>query len=414
MKKLIALMAILMPVTASALTMEEAVKTALKNNPDLLISKTKVLTAEMNAKSKKRGNYGKFILKGSYTRYNLPRTLTPIVPPIVGPVPSDRDIGSLGIAYTVNLFSGFSKIEDVKIANIEKKLAENYLELSKAQIAYNVRSIYLKILSLKDNRAALSSYLKALNTLKNNIQTGIKTGKRPEVDLLKVEAEIEKANAEIETINGNIKILRSALEFLMGKKINGTIEPVKTTFNPDIETSTKNNVRIKIARMKLEKSRKFAKKLKSSYYPSIDLNAYYGKNYGDDESATIWQIGVNFNWLLFDFGSREAKLEMAKEGIIASKFALEREKLSVNKEITEAATRIETAQEKIKGALKEVKLAEKVKDIEEVRYSTGAGTIYDLLTAEAKLESAKSRLINAKYELLDALYYLKFVKGEVK
>ncbi len=414
LKKLLPVIAVLLPITAYGLTMEEAVNTALKNNPDILITQTKIRSAEMNVKSKKRGNFGKFILKGSYTRYNIPRTLTPIVPPILSPVPSDRDIGSLGIAYTVNIFSGFSKIEDVKIASLEKKLAEDYLQLSKSQIAYNVRSIYLKILSLKENRSALSSYLNALNTLKKDIQVGIRTGKRPEIDLLKVEAEIEKINTEIETINGNIKTLRSALAFLMGKKDIGELEPVNDKPNETPETNLSENIRVKIARLQMEKSKKFTKKLKSSYFPSINLDAYYGRNYGAGESAELWQVGISFNWLLFDFGSREAKLEMAKEGVLSSKIGIEKEKLSLQKSLTEALARIETAKEKIRGTEKELELARKVKEIEKVRYDTGAGTIYDLLNAEARFESAKSRLISAKYDLLDAIYYLKFVKGEVK
>ncbi|WP_297445177.1 TolC family protein [Desulfurobacterium sp.] len=414
MKRLLPVLAVLLPITAYGLTMEEAVNTALKNNYDILITQRKVRSAQMNIKSKKRSNFGKVIFKGSYTRYNIPRTLTPIVPPIISPVPSDRDIGNLGIAYTVNIFSGFSKIEDVKIANLEKKLAEDYLQLSKSQIAYNVRSIYLKILSLKENRSALSSYINALNTLKKNIKLGIKTGKRPEIDLLKVEAEIERINTEIETINGNIKTLRSALAFLMGKKEIGTLEPVKKA--PDVrpDTNISKNIRIKIAKLQLEKSKKYTKKLKASYFPSINLDAYYGKNYGAGESAKLWQIGISFNWLVFDFGSREAKLEMAKEVTLSSKLEVEREKLSLQKSLTEALAKIETAKERIKGIEKELEFARKVKEIEKVRYDTGAGTIYDLLNAEAKFESAKSRLITAKYDLLDAIYYLKFVKGEVK
>jgi len=410
---------LLLPLNAFSLTIDEAVNIALKNNPDIKMVKSKIRISDLTKKEKKRSNYGKLLLNGSYTHYNIPRTIAPIVPPLTSPIVTDENISSLGISYTVTLFSGFSNIEDIKIASIEKKVAENYLNLSKAQVAYNVRSIFLKILSLQENRKALSFYITALNRLKTDIKTGIKTGKRAEIDLLKVEAEIEKINAEIEKINGNIKILKATLALLLGKeKIEDKLSPVTLPIKklPDSFTNTNinENPQIKIAELELEKSKKTVRKIKSSYFPTINFNAYYGKNFGGGESETLWQVGVSFNWLLYDFGSRKIKVEKALENSSISKIQIEKTKLSLIKELQEAKAKILSAKESLKSAEKEVTLTEKVKKIEKVRYETGAGTIYDLLTAQAKYESAVSKLINTKYELLEAIYYMKYVKGEVK
>jgi len=415
LKTITAIAILLIPLNSYGLTIEKAVELALKNNPDIKSLNSKLRTSKLTVKEKKRNRFGKFILNGGYTHYNIPRTLSPIVPPITPSVVTDKDISNLGVSYTVTLFSGFSQREEVKIARIDNKLTGQYTSLTKAQIAYNVRSIFLKILSMKENREAVLSYMKALKTLKKDIDTGIQVGKRPEIDQLKVEAEIEKTKSELQTINGNLKILKSTLAFLLGKeKLDENIEKIEPQNNNPISPESNNNPRIEIAKLNLKKSEKTVKKIKSTYLPSIKLSGYYGNNFGGGERETLWQVGVSFNWLLFDFGSRKLKVEKAEEGLIISRLNIEKTKLSVAKDLKEALTNIETAKETIKSAEKEKQLTEKVKKIEKVRYSTGTGTIYDLLTAEAKAVTAQTKLITAKYSLLDSIYYLKYVKGEVK
>jgi len=141
-----------------ALTLDEAIETGLKNSPNFLMQQNRILLSEEVKNLKNASNYGKVALKGSYTHYNIPRTLTPIVPPISPDILTSEDIGSLGLAYDVILFSGFSGMRDVEIASLSTDASQIALKLSREQLIYNIRSLYLKILALSSQKEAATTY----------------------------------------------------------------------------------------------------------------------------------------------------------------------------------------------------------------------------------------------------------------
>jgi len=75
MKKLLLFLS---AITIQALTLDQAIELGLKNSPDFLMQKNKILLKQEATKLKSSSNYGKFSLRGSYALYNIPRTLSPI------------------------------------------------------------------------------------------------------------------------------------------------------------------------------------------------------------------------------------------------------------------------------------------------------------------------------------------------
>jgi outer membrane protein TolC len=392
------------------MTLEEAIEIGLKNSPDFLMQKNRVLLAQEGTKLKKASNYGKLALSGSFTRYNIPRTLAPIVPPIEPSIVTSKDIGSLGLAYNVNLFNGFSTTRDIEIASLAEDMAEMSISLSREQLIYNIRSIYLKILSLKAQKGAANSYVNALKKLHKVVSRSVKVGKKAKVDVLKVQADLESAKAKVQELKNNITILKSSLATVIGVDSIDHIEDTDISLNSNLNNKDITSLtRYKLSLLKEQKSDKLLKNAKSNYYPKLDANGYYGNNYGDGESDNIWQIGVGLNWVLFDFGTRSSLVQKAKIEKLQSSLETRKTKLIIQKELNEAKSKVDIAVNNLQSARVELDLVHETLKIEDARYKQGVGTIYDLLFAKSRYQNTQAKEINAKYQLQSAIYYYKYI-----
>jgi outer membrane protein TolC len=415
MKK--SLLLILSAITIHAITLEQAIEIGLKNSPDFLMQKNKILLSHEALNIKKASNYGKISMRGSYTKYNIPRTLTPIVPPITSNILTSQEIGSLGVAYDVSLFSGFSSMRDIEIASLSENISQMALNLSREQLIYNIRSVYLKILSLKSQENGAISYRDALVKLEEIVALGVEIGKRPKVDLLKVKADLESANVGVKELRSNIEILHSSLASIIGVDELSDIEDISTSSKADLEDQDiKSLNRYKMSLIEEKKSDKKLQNANSSYYPNLSLNGYYGNNYGEGESDDIWQVGVGLNWVLFDFGTRSSLVQKAKIEKLQSSLQSKKIELTLKRDIEEAKKRVDIAADKLQSAKSELALVEETLKIEQMRYDQGVGTIYDLLFAKSRHQNTLSKEINSKYALQSAIYYYKYIteNGDTK
>lgn len=404
-------------ITLQALTLNEAIELGLKNSPDFLMQQNRILLSKASTKLKKSSNYGTLALRGSYTRYNIPRTLSPIVPPLQPGIIISEDIGSLGVAYDLNLFSGFSGMRDVEIASLSVDAADLALKLSREQLIYNIRSIYLKILSLKSQKEGAHAYYRALQKLHKIVDIGVKVGKKPKVDLLKVRADLESADVGIKELNANIEILKATLASVIGVDEVTNIEDITTDTHVQLaDRDIKPLNRYQLSRIQEQKGAKKLKNAQSSYYPNLSLNGYLGNNYGKGEDAEIWQVGLGLNWVLFDFGSRSARVQKAKIEQLQNTLEAKKVELTLTKELHEAKAKVDIAVSRLQSAKAELALVEESTKIEDMRYKQGVGTIYDLLFAQSRHQNTMSKEINARYTLQSAIYYYKYIteNGETK
>ncbi len=403
--------------TLHAITLNEAIEIGLKNSPDFLMQQNKILLSKEGTNIKKASNYGKISMRGSYTKYNIPRTLTPIVPPITSNILTSEEIGSLGVAYDVSLFSGFSGMRDIEIASLSEDMSQMALELSREQLIYNIRSLYLKILSLKSQKNGALAYQNALIKLEEIVALGVDIGKKPKVDLLKVKADLESANVGVQELESNIQILHASLASIIGVESISDIEDIETSTDINLKDhDIKSLNRYKMNLLEEKKSDKRLKNANSSYYPNLSLNGYYGNNYGEGESDDIWQVGVGLNWVLFDFGSRTSFVQKAKIEKLQTALQSKKTELMLTRDIKESKQKVDIAVTKLQSAKAELALVEETMKIEEMRYSQGVGTIYDLLFAKSRMQSTISKEINSKYALQSAIYYYKYIteNGETK
>ncbi|WP_200762275.1 TolC family protein [Nitrosophilus alvini] len=401
-------------VNINAITLDEAIETALKKSPEILIQKQKLLEAHQEKRVKKAQNFGKINAVGSYTRYNIPRTLTPIVPPITPDVVSSREISSAGLIYEVLLFNGFADVSSVDIAELGKKISNINLSLTKEQLIYNIKSLYFKIVSLKNQKTSAISYQRALEKLYKDVKKEVEVGKKAKIDLLKVSSELENASFNVKSIENSIKTLKAKLASIIGVDEIDDVESVNDDEKFSANVDLRNSYTYKKAKFEAQKSKKAIRKAKSLYFPKIGLNTYYGSNFAKGIQEELWQAGININWRLYDFGYKDAQLQKAKIAHMVSKLRLKNTELKLKSDIIDANNRISTAIAKVQSAKKQLILLKKIKDTEYIKYEKGISDMYDLLYAIAKYQNAQSSFIEAMYDLKMQKAYLNYITAGEK
>jgi len=408
-RKLVAVALLFAFQSSWTMTLNEAIETALKKSPLILIEKEKINQSIEEKRVKKAKNLGSINVVGSYTTYNIPRTLAPIVPPITPDLVTSKDIATLGLKYDVMLFNGFSDLRAIEIAELSKKISKTDFALSKEQLIYNIKSIYFKILTLKKERVSALSYQKALETLQSKVEKEYELGKKAKLDLLKVASELEIAKYNSLNIDNSIKILKAKLASLIGIEKIDSVEDIYDEEKVNFSVDPKNSLIYKKALLDTQKSKKGIAKAKALYYPKVAFNAYYGDNFASGEQEELWQAGVSINIPLYDFGNRDAQFQKAKIAHIISEHKLKNSYLKLQSDIVDAKERIDSISAKIEALKKQLEFLTKIEETEKIKYQNGVSDMYDLLLAISKKRKAESDLIGATYELTMQRAYLNYI-----
>ncbi len=406
------------------MSLNECISTALQNSTAIKKSKNEIELSSINHKIQKVSQFGELNLLADFNHYNSLRTLAPITPSLMQsgiPIAESKDIFSVGFMYSVPLFTGFAQTNQIKIDEIAAKMSKIKGSLTKEEIIYNVKSLYLTILAQKELLLAQKKYYKALKNLEQIVKKELKEGKKARIDYLKAKAQTKEALATISNLKAAITITKASLSALIGKEVKRVnfikIYPKRPRFNEKRLLSRVAYLKkIKISDMQIRKAQKAVDKTKSLGLPQINLTIYAGKNIGSDEvynlgtqGDNIYQIGIHSKWAMVDFGKRSLQVQKAK----IAKMQLELEKVAsireLKKLIKEAIAKIKSNYSLYQKNLSQLKLSKEAQKIEFVRYQKGVSTMNDLLLAKAKEQLSRAKLIESKYNYKKSLYFLDYI-----
>jgi len=407
-------------------TLNGLINYAMKNSTVVKQSKAQMELAQASREESTSAQYGSIDLVGSYTRFNLPRTLIPLTPSTITPdIATTKNMFSTGLMYSVPLFTGFAQTRQVEMDSIATRLSQSKLSLTKEQLAFNVASLYLSILALQEMSSAQNKHVNALKKLKNSIADEVRFGKKAQIDLLKAENDLYGNISYFEVLRGNIAITKASLASLVGMDHVGAIKAIKVSVKkPNYSINKLLNEasslsKMTIADLNLQKAGKGIKKSEAGKLPQVSLSSYYGYNYGENDksnnypgdfnSEKNWQVGVNAKWTLFDFGKSDASTQKAKIAHMQATFDKQQTLLDLRKSLVEAVEKMKQEYAKYQANLKQFALSRKSEKIERVRYKNGVSTINDLLYASSQKHLASAKLIESKYNYQKGKFYMDYL-----
>ncbi len=410
-------------VTMWSETLNGLIGYAMKHSVGVLQSQAAAQISQLDQKISEAAMGGEFDLVGSATHYNIERTLAPVPPSAMmskQPITTSKQIYSLGISYQVPLFTGFAQTRQVRIDAIASEMAQLQIRLTREQIAYNVKMLYLSLLAQDGVLSAQNRYESALTTLRDQIAQEIEVGQKAEVDLLKARADLSAAKTQVQMLRSGIEMTRAALSAVVGRKV-GRLSPVRVQVKRPrysihaLVKKAQRTARIATENLNIEKAEQIAMKAEAGYAPQVALSAFGGKNFGKDLRTDQWdddfvaQVGLNAKFNLFDFGKRSAGVEKARLAKMRAELKKRQALLDLRKNLTEAVEKIKQSYKEYTGALQVQRLSRKSLTVERTRYHSGSATLNDLLLAESKYRLAAAQTVQSKYNYAKSKAYLDFV-----
>lgn len=409
---------------AGALTIDEAVREALANNP--LIHQD--LAYRQAAEFGEREARADFLprLSAAYQFQNLADA------PFVNingnqVITNSRDQHHWEVTLSQPLFSGFAISARHRLAELGLETRELELQQTRQAIALQVRQRCYDLLMAGRTLKVAGSSEAALAAHEADVAQFHENGLVPLNDLLKARVARADALQQRHRAEAGIRAVRSALCLLLGWDFAGDLEivdippsmPLLPALNAQIEQALEARPEAAVLKQSIQSKQNEQVLAKSEYFPRIDLLGKYQQD-GDDLGAGSndysnqynASLGVQAHWTFFEFGktrARSAKINAEQRALM---LALEKIQDDIRLQVIQARLDLDVAARNIETATVALGQAREHWRITNLLYQQQLTTSTEVLDARSYLDRAESAYFEARYGYGNASARLTWAMGK--
>ena len=410
-----------MPLTASALTIDETVTLALDTNNNI---KSKQYTVK--AKNLAADNAILIFMPSIGVSYNYQYSWQDQTKALN--TKTEGDLSTFSAYANLNLFNGLSDLFGYQLARLDRDMAVSDLDAVSYQTILDAQLAFINVLKAKSDLEVAESNLKLLEMQKRDAQISADNGLIAKNDLLQTETYL--ASAQLQKITAQSAVTRAiqSLEKVMNRKLapnEELIEPVFMDVTLDSEEALKEKMFANRSDLKkLEQSYEAAKKTEnrslSGVYPTIDASFNYA-GYGDsfdpfagnpggmDPNMTV---GITASWNILSVASASMLSISDKRTRQALAYSIADAKQNMMLDLQTKIESYYTSKAQLAQSIIGVQLAEENYRVTKNLYDQSAATMTELLDASSLLNEAKVAESNARYSVISSVYNLEWVIQE--
>jgi outer membrane protein len=420
------------------LTLDQATKAALEHNISVVQADANVGSAQAGVASAYGGYLPSVSASGSWGRNQVDQgARNAVFGGISVPIAASRSTTNSfnsGINASMTLFDGFNRQGLVGQATSRSVSTEQTSFRTRQSIVFQTESAYLNILRNEELVKVTDENLKRDNRQLERITESARVGASARADvyrqqsivaadefaLIQAQATYDKSKADLVDLVG----LDVGAEYTFNDPtISLEISPAELDSTASIYRDFRDLERRSLAARPDYKSAVEAyngavsgvTSAQSTYWPSLSASAGYGL--ASDELATLrdnknlnW--GLSIRWTLFDGFATNANVQSAVANRRIAEIGLTQTERDINAQLKKALLDFEAARKQYEVSQKGVTSASEDRKIAEEKYNLGAGTLLDLLTANAALVQAQVNLVNSVYNYITAKKNLEYSIGE--
>ena len=396
------------------LTLKEALNRALTRNPIVLEARLGQEAAQQGIASASGKHWPRLTLDGNYTQRQDPVPFLP-AQSATSPAHFSDDYASLGLLLTLPLYQGGQTSASVALAEVRNDFAAFSLAQTRNELIANTVNTYHKLLQLRQLRSASQVSTTALVEQAKNVQLLFEVGRSAKVDLLKVEVQLANEQQRLFALDEAISTTGATLRYLMGETSSDkageplladsltlpTTEAVPADpqaqpwqLRPEYQAATHG-----------VKEAAFSRRLSlGKLLPTVHAFAGYSDQYGYSPAydEANWSLGVQASIPLFE---RSLYADLARENLLRDK-AVQHQRAVDNQlrlEVDNAKAALRESARRVETANKTILSAQESFRIEQEKNLLGAGTVSDLLLAQAADMTAAANLSQALFDYNAAL-----------
>lgn len=397
------------PATAAALSVQEAVRTALANNPNHLSAEKGADIAALEIEKAEGLELPALELKGSYTRYSEPMTVHPIHQQGVFPL-LDRDVYSGGLYVQMPVYAGGRYRATKELARHQYRASVQQHKLSAQQTIFAVVGYYAEILTLERFVEAAGRRVRFYREEKGKVESMLAKGRRTRLDLAKISTRLSQASYELLRMQDALLGSRLQLAALMHvdadsiRNLTGfelSDEAIPGSLAEALEEAERNHPEMMRFRALMDSSQSRVEIAGSEWYPQVSAVGNAKRMAGGDlNGQNEWQVGLQVSFPLFDGHIRQRNLQQARleeeRAALSMQDAYSRRQV----EVTHAFRAVTTAEKGLDASRSAFREAEEALRIESMRLQHGRATVNDMTYAESVFWEALSSLTEAENALL--------------
>jgi len=421
-KKLLVLHILLLSLYAQKIyTVDELIIEALKNSPDINISKLDL----KGSKKRYDQQFGSYLPRVDlYADANYVHSNDM---PLIDPDFSDTVIsGSLNVDQ---LLYDFGKTTG-NIANAKQNI-KSFDALLKESIIKKKRDVKLAYYNILKNKALIRVNQESIKLNKAQLQRSkryFEAGIRTKVDISDAEVRLIKARIELQNSKFDLQNAYALLDRTVGfEQIGYTYRVYEGKIDLDqplydklpvydlsmeeaIRYGYKNRAELQSSLYQIAAQKELEKVTRSSYFPSLHVNGNYLKSSASDYPSFLdkdqYYAGVYLNWNLFSGGSDKARIEEQKIRTQKTSSEFRRKKLLVKEDITKAYITLNKSKAQVKLSQNLLKLSKEKFEQVSKQYEHGLSDYIELQEARQGYIDAKASLVINYYDYFRAMAIL--------
>jgi outer membrane protein len=427
------------------MTLQQALAVALDKNFNAISSQN---TYE-SQKSAVKSAYGSFLptlsASGNWNRSQTwqPASAAGVVYYGNTPVPigatngiSTRNNFSAGLNANLTLFDGLATPASLSRALINEDAAAQTLTRTKQSVVYQTQNLYLNVLRTKSlvkvNEDNLTKSRQQLDRIVESNKVGavaLADVYRQQVttandELTLIQAQVTYDNAKTDLLSylsldvyTDYEYSDSTIESEVRAMDYDKLKSRYADYNSLIQQALDTRGDFRSAQLQKEGSEKDITVAQRGYWPTVTASAGYSLSNTEISTMTdnkTLSYGVTVSLPLFSgFQTSVASQQAVLRSEIADETVRQTQR-QVQSDVKKALLNLESAYKQLDVTVKNVKSAEEDQRIATERYSLGAGTLLDQLTAVANYTKALSDNVNASYNYVYAKQGMKYVLGTDK
>lgn len=409
------------PLTASALTIDETVTLALDTNNNI---KSKQYTVK--AKDLSANNAILIFMPSIGVSYDYSYSWQDKTK--AANTKTNGDLSTLSAYANLNLFNGLSDLFGYQLAKLDRDMAVSDLDATSYQTILDAQLAFINVLKAKSDLEVAESNLKLLEMQKRDAQISADNGLIAKNDLLQTETYLASAQLQKITAQSAVTTAIQSLEKVINRKLapnEELVEPVFMDITLESEEVLKDKMFANRSDLKkLEQSYEAAKKTEnrslSGVYPTIDASFTYA-GYGDsidpfagnpggmDSNMTV---GVTASWNILSVASASLQSLSDKRTRQALAYSIADTKQSMVLDLQSKIESYYTSKAQLAQSIIGVQHAEENYRVTKNLYDQSAATMTELLDASSLLNEAKVSESNARYSVISSVYNLEWVIQE--
>jgi len=397
------------------LTLKDTIERAIDANLNLKQSREDVLAAEETRKASITRFLPTLGASYDYLHRNKPQTqeLTGI-----GPAPEfivrPEDQYTFVTSFNQPVFSGFSLINQYRIADLGLDAAEFSEKVTRQDVILDAKNAFYSVLKAEKLLEVASQRITQIAAQKDVAENFYEVGMSPLNDLLQAQASLANARQDFIRAQNNLAIAQSQFNIVLRRPVEAEVKledildytPFVYEFDYCLDTARENRLEITLADLEVEIAEKEVALARGDYYPSVNLRGNYTRT-GDDykahggegiSDAASWEVRAVAEWTFWEWGRTHYGVKEKLHRLTQAQYRRSQIMDNIELEVKTAFLRTKESEKNIITVEKAIEQAKENFRINQERFKEQVATTTDVLDAQTLLSNTLTNYFNALYD----------------